>query len=76
MRGLKLVILRKIINFIRDIHFPYFLLNKIKGKSPTLARFLKYGTLNINTEKYWDKIYHSGEYENVEEKDTLIYDGR
>jgi 2-polyprenyl-3-methyl-5-hydroxy-6-metoxy-1,4-benzoquinol methylase/glycosyltransferase involved in cell wall biosynthesis len=56
----------KIGSFLSDPHFPFFLLVPIQRISPTLARFLKYGRYNPNTEKYWNKRYEAGEYETSE----------
>jgi ubiquinone/menaquinone biosynthesis C-methylase UbiE len=56
-------ILNKINNFIKEPHFPFFLLSLIRKISPTLARFLLYGRYNPNTETYWNKRYKSGGYE-------------
>ena len=56
----------KIGSFLRDPHFPFFLLTPIKRISPTLARLLRYGRYNPNTEKYWNTRYESGEYETAE----------
>ncbi len=53
----------KIIHFIKEPHFPFFLLSFIRKISPTLARFLLYGRYNPNTEAYWNKRYESGGYE-------------
>ncbi len=59
---------QKIANFIRKPHFPSFLINKIRKLSPPLARFLRYGRYNINTEGYWNKVYQSGIYQNVQDE--------
>src|SRR5215510_11926208 len=53
----------KVRSFLSNPHFPFFLLPPIKKISPTLARFLKYGRYNPNTENYWNKRYESGDYQ-------------
>jgi glycosyltransferase involved in cell wall biosynthesis/SAM-dependent methyltransferase len=56
----------KIRNFLSDPHFPLFLLKRIERVSPILARVLKYGRYNPNTESYWNKRYESGDYQSLE----------
>jgi len=54
---------QKLINFLRDPHFPYFLLDLIRRASPRAARLIQYGRYNPNTAEYWNRRYSSGEYE-------------
>jgi 2-polyprenyl-3-methyl-5-hydroxy-6-metoxy-1,4-benzoquinol methylase len=56
----------KVGSFLNNPHFPFFLLPPIKRISPTLERFLRYGRYNPNTERYWNKRYASGEYQESE----------
>jgi glycosyltransferase involved in cell wall biosynthesis/SAM-dependent methyltransferase len=56
----------KVGSFLADPHFPLFLLHPIKRVSPAVARFLKYGRYNPNTENYWNKRYQSGDYQAFE----------
>ncbi len=58
----------KLTNFIRDPHFPHFLLSRIRKISSAMARLLKYGRFNPNTRDYWDKKYNDGKYEKVEDE--------
>ena len=62
----------KIRTFLSDPHFPLFLLSRIKGISPNVARILKYGRYNPNTESYWNKRYKSGDYQSLEVGDMKI----
>ena len=58
----------KVSDFLSDPHFPFILLSPIRRVSPTLARFLRYGRYNPNTEIYWNKRYESGDYQVSEEE--------
>jgi SAM-dependent methyltransferase/glycosyltransferase involved in cell wall biosynthesis len=58
----------KLCAFLIDPHFPFFLLTRIRRIWPALARYLRYGRYNPNTESYWNKRYGSGEYEASEAK--------
>jgi len=53
---------QKVADFLREPHFPFFLLRKIRTLSPLLARILQYGRYNPNTAAYWNRRYASGEY--------------
>jgi lipopolysaccharide exporter len=54
---------KKVVAFLSDPHFPFFLLPSIKKISPSLARFLRYGRYNPNTENYWNRRYQANGYE-------------
>jgi O-antigen/teichoic acid export membrane protein/2-polyprenyl-3-methyl-5-hydroxy-6-metoxy-1,4-benzoquinol methylase len=59
----KIAFKNKVVGFLSDPHFPFFLLPAIKRVSPSLARFLRYGRYNPNTENYWNRRYTSNGYE-------------
>lgn len=58
----------KFANFFNKPHFPIFLLNWIRKMSPSMARLIRYGRLNPNTQHYWDNRYSTGEYQIDEEE--------
>ena len=60
--------MRRIIDFIKRPHFPVFLLAALRHVSPAVARFVKYGRYNPNTESYWSKKYQSGDYLKLEDQ--------
>lgn len=57
---------KKMFNFIKNPHIPWFIINRVTKISPLLAKILKHGRLNINTKKYWDGIYASRTYQSTE----------
>lgn len=59
-------ILKKVRKFISEPHMPWFIVLRVKKISPSLAKLLQYGRLNINTKKFWDEIYSSGKYQSTE----------
>jgi 2-polyprenyl-3-methyl-5-hydroxy-6-metoxy-1,4-benzoquinol methylase len=57
----------KVFNFFSQPHFPYFLQNWIQRVSPRVARLIRYGRFNPNTQDYWDNRYSTGEYQRSED---------
>jgi SAM-dependent methyltransferase len=66
-RDIRSILLRKMTDFYVHPHFPFFLLVPIRKISPTLARYLRYGRYNPNTEAYWNERYRSGSYQTEED---------
>jgi 2-polyprenyl-3-methyl-5-hydroxy-6-metoxy-1,4-benzoquinol methylase len=59
---------KSLVNFVRDPHMPWLIIEAARKASPFLAKFLQYGRLNINTQRFWDKIWDSSGYQETEDE--------